>query len=79
MYGPKGTGKTTLLNSIVEDAECNSVSLHSLLDDKKNLELLRKVAKQAIEDFERERGLVIPKTPIGDFCSILLIKDYIVG
>lgn len=30
--------------------------------------------KQAIEDFENEKGIVIPKTPIGDFCSILLIK-----
>ena len=30
--------------------------------------------KQAIEGFENERGIVIPKTPIGDFCSILLIK-----
>lgn len=30
--------------------------------------------KQAIEDFEKERNMVIPKTPIGDFCSILLIK-----
>lgn len=30
--------------------------------------------KQAIDDFEQERGIVIPKVPIGDFCSILLIK-----
>lgn len=30
--------------------------------------------KKAIEDFENERGIVIVKAPIGDFCSILLIK-----
>jgi hypothetical protein len=30
--------------------------------------------KQAVDDFEKEQGIGIPRTVIGDYCSILLVK-----
>ena len=30
--------------------------------------------KKAIEDFETERGIRLVKTPIGDGCSIFIVK-----
>lgn len=53
LYGPKGTGKTFIAQSIIEETGCNVINIENSLDTTVNYGLLNDALKQADEKFKR--------------------------
>ena len=73
IYGPKGTGKTFIANSVAEEARCNIIHLETTLDTAKDLENLKQIIQKAKIHYQKtnQRSVII----IDEIDSLLNTND----
>jgi SpoVK/Ycf46/Vps4 family AAA+-type ATPase len=73
MYGPKGTGKTFIANSVAEEAQCNIIHLEPTLDTTNDLEGLKQVVQKAKMHYQttNQRSVII----VDEIDSLLNTSD----
>lgn len=61
LFGPLGTGKTTLVSAFADQLDCNLVNIQPTLDPKEDFYNLKKATKQAQQRFEKDKTRTIIK------------------
>lgn len=80
LYGPKGTGKTFIANSVAEEAKCNTVILEPSLDYTQDLKVLKMTLQNAEKEYCQTNKRTIIR--IDEFDSLInnadknIIKEY---
>lgn len=72
LFGPLGTGKTSLANAFAEQLDCRLVNFRQSLDDAEDMKNLRKEAIEAQKLFEKDGKRTIIQI---DCCDTMWTKD----